>query len=119
MNRRFTIAFLFLLPGFFPGQSQTLSRNVDSSTQLKSDTTRKITYTMIGVGADAYGYDILVDGKVFIHQTTVPAVPGTRAFARKEDAEKVARLVVTKMEKGMMPPAVTRSEIEALGWQDQ
>lgn len=119
MNSRLTIIILILLPGFCPGQPQTLTRGVDPSAQSEIDSTRKITYTIIGVGADAYGYDILVDGKVFIHQTTVPAVPGTRAFARKEDAEKVARLVVTKMEKGMMPPAVTRSEIEALGWQDQ
>lgn len=119
MNRRLAIIMLILMPGFCPGQSQILTRGVDPSAQSKAESTRKITYSIIAVGAEAYGYDILVNGKVFIHQTTVPAVPGTRAFTRRDDAEKIARLVVTKMEKGVMPPTVTRAEMEALGWQDE
>ncbi len=119
MYRRLAIIILILLPGFCQGQSQTLTRGEDPSAQSKADSTRKITYSIIAVGAEAYGYDILVNGKVFIHQTTVPAVPGIRAFARKEDAVKVARLIVTKIEQGIMPPSVTKAEMEAIGWQDQ
>ncbi len=109
MYRRLAIIILILLPGFCQGQSQTLTRGEDPSAQSKADSTRKITYSIIAV----------VNGKVFIHQTTVPAVPGIRAFARKEDAVKVARLIVTKIEQGIMPPSVTKAEMEAIGWQDQ
>lgn len=119
MNRRLTLIMLILLPAFCPGQDLLSIAGVDSSAQLEADGERKITYSIIAVGANGYGYDILVNGKVFIHQTTVPGVPGTRAFVRRDDAEKIARLVVTKMEKGVMPPTVTRAEMEALGWQDQ
>lgn len=118
MNRRFNIIFLILLPFFCPGQSPTLTGRVEPAAS-PADSTREISYRVIAIGAGAFGYDILINGKIFIHQTTIPAVPGINAFARKEDAEKVARLVVAKIEQGIMPPAVTRAEMEALGWQDQ
>ena len=119
MNSCFTIALLLTLPFFCQGQSQPTTETNFPSADRHTDSTREISYRVITIGAGAFGYDILINGKIYIHQTTVPAVPGIVAFARKEDAEKVARLVVAKIEQGIMPPAVTKAEMEALGWQDQ
>lgn len=119
MNSCLTIALLLTLPFFCQGQSQPTTETNFPSADQHIDSTREISYRVITIGAGAFGYDILINGKIYIHQTTVPAVPGIVAFARKEDAEKVARLVVAKIEQGIMPPAVTKAEMEALGWLDQ
>jgi hypothetical protein len=59
---------------------------------------------------DGWGYDILVDGKLFIRQESVPVIGGSKAFDTKEQAEETARLIINKMERGK-EPTVTIFEI--------
>ena len=61
-----------------------------------------------------YGYNIYKGKKLFIHQPTIPALPGNSGFATKADAEKVARLVVEKMKKGEPLPTITVDELKQL-----
>ncbi len=62
-----------------------------------------------------WGYDITINNKVYIHQDVIPAINKSTAFYCKEDAEKVAKLVIEKMKKKQMPPAVSKKEIVELG----
>lgn len=62
-----------------------------------------------------FGYDIFVAGKMFIHQPDIPCLTGKEGFQQKADAEKVAQLVIAKIRKGIMPPAVTKTEMRGLG----
>jgi len=61
-----------------------------------------------------WGYDIYVKGKKYIHQTSIPSVPGTAGFTSEKDAEKVANLVVGKVNRNEMPPSVTPEELKEL-----
>ncbi|HEY6901701.1 MAG TPA: DUF4907 domain-containing protein [Puia sp.] len=62
-----------------------------------------------------WGYDILTDGKVFIHQDIVPAVAGAgRGFRTKEDALTVGKMVYERVVAGQMP-MVSAEEIKAMG----
>ena len=63
---------------------------------------------------NTWGYNILKDDKLFIHQTSIPGLSGNEGFKSKLDAEKVARLVIEKLEKGEMPPTVTKEELSKL-----
>jgi len=63
---------------------------------------------------NTWGYDIIKDNKLFIHQTCIPGLPGNEGFKRKSDSEKVAKLVIEKLEKGEMPPSVTLEEMKEL-----
>jgi hypothetical protein len=56
---------------------------------------------------DGWGYDILVDGKLFIRQESVPVLSGSRGFDTKEQAEKTARLIINKMKRGEEPTVTT------------
>ncbi len=47
--------------------------------------------------AGGWGYNILVDHKIFIHQEAVPAIGGNKIFIKKEDAEKTSALIVQKI----------------------
>lgn len=61
--------------------------------------------------AGGWGYDILVDDKLFIRQESIPVISGSKAFPRKEEAEKTAALIINKMERGE-PPVVTTFELQ-------
>ena len=50
----------------------------------------KLTYKIIDAPNHTYGYDVFADGRLMIHQTSVPALPGNEGFKTKEDASKVA-----------------------------
>ena len=65
-------------------------------------------------GASGWGYDIYVGGKKYIHQTTIPSIPGTLGFASKKDAKKVGALVMGKVDRNEMPPSVTPEELKEL-----
>ena len=52
---------------------------------------------------------------MIIHQNSIPAVGGNTGFASKQKATKVAKLVIAKIKKGEMPPAVTREEMKKIG----
>ncbi len=69
---------------------------------------------LIPASDSTYGYDILMDGRILIHQPHIPALPGNRGFASEEDARRVAEFVVRRMRKNVFPPSVTRDEVDSL-----
>lgn len=62
-----------------------------------------------------YGYDILQNGKTYIHQTSVPAIQGTKGFSDMLKARKAAEFVVFKLNKNIFPPTVSKRELDSLG----
>ena len=74
----------------------------------------KLTYKIIDAPKHTYGYDVLGDGRLMIHQTTAPALPGNEGFKTKEAATKVALLVIEKIKKGEMPPTISIDEMKKL-----
>ena len=74
----------------------------------------KLTYKIIDAPKHTYGYDVFADGRLMIHQTSAPALPGSEGFKTKEDAAKVALLVIEKIKKGEMPPTISIDEMKEL-----
>ena len=75
----------------------------------------KLTYKIIDAANHTFCYDVYADGKLMIHQTSIPAVPGNEGFKTKADAEKVAQLAIAKIKKGEMPPTISIEEMKKLG----
>jgi hypothetical protein len=92
------------------GQKQQKS-NFPSGDAFKNS---KITYKLIPGINNTWGYDILVDNRMKIHQPSIPGQPGNEGFKTKEGAEKVAKLVIKKMKNGEMPPSVDAEELKKL-----
>jgi hypothetical protein len=61
-----------------------------------------------------YGYNIIIDSHIFIHQPSIPSIAGNKGFASKDQAEKIATLVIYKLNHNMMPPSVTPKELDSL-----
>jgi hypothetical protein len=77
--------------------------------------TAALTYQIIDSQNNTFGYDVYRDGKLLIHQTSIPAMPGNDGFKTRDDAAKVAELVMYKIRKGEMPPTITVEEMKELG----
>ncbi len=74
----------------------------------------KLTYKIIDAPKHTYCYDVFADGRLMLHQTSVPALPSNEGFKTKEDATKVALLVIDKIKKGEMPPTISIDEMKKL-----
>jgi len=74
----------------------------------------QLTYKVIEAPKQTYGYDVFADGRLVIHQTSAPALPGNGGFKAREDATKVALLVIDKIKNGEMPPTISIDEMKQL-----
>ena len=71
-------------------------------------------FTIIPSAGNTFGYDVLDNKKKMIHQPSVPGIPGNKGFAKRADAEKVAKLVMNKIRDNQMPPTVSKHELDSL-----
>ncbi|MDE3214208.1 MAG: DUF4907 domain-containing protein [Bacteroidota bacterium] len=60
-----------------------------------------------------WGYNIIADHKIYIHQDFIPAIQGYKTFRTREDALKAANLVIIKISSGKLP-SLTKKEIDSL-----
>jgi hypothetical protein len=105
------VAIFFLL--CLHGQQQPKQKNAVGQFPQTSTNT-KLTWKIIDAPNHTYGYDVLADGRLIIHQSSIPAMPGNEGFKTKADASKTAQLVIGKIKKGEMPPTVTIEEMKKL-----
>src|SRR5688500_3892335 len=78
---------------------------IDQKNQLAREfSQKKIEYFIINVPDDQFGYYIMIDGQMYIEQKTIPAIEGNQGFKTREDAEKIAKLVIQKIRSGEIPP---------------
>jgi uncharacterized protein DUF4907 len=71
---------------------------------------RKVDYRIFHTST-GWGYDILVDKRLFIHQECVPVLAQKRGFATEESARVVARMVVHKLKNNELP-TLTYGELQ-------
>jgi len=61
-----------------------------------------------------WGYNIIADKKIYIHQEFIPAIPGKHGFKSKEDALLVGRKVIEKISSNQLP-TITMEDLKELG----
>ena len=87
-----------------------LSRLAGSNPSKHKDIGYKLFQSIDG----SYGYDIIQNGKVIIHQPFIPVVPGNIGFHTKRQAKSIAKLVEAKIAQGIFPPSLSREEVESI-----
>ena len=106
-----SMTMLFAQAPSAPAQPDSSAANFPATSAYANT---KLTYKVIDAPKHTYGYDVFADGRLMIHQTSAPALPGSEGFKTKEDATKVALLVIDKIRKGEMPPTITIEEMQKL-----
>jgi hypothetical protein len=66
-------------------------------------------------GSTGWGYDILINGQLYIHQPNIPAVMGNNGFSSEEKAREAGELIISKIRNNVLPPSVTVEELETKG----
>ena len=79
-----------------------------------SQSLNTIYYQVFQAAESTWGYDIIKDGKIFIHQPFAPGISGKRGFSSKLKAEMAAKLVIEKINKGIMPPSLSIEEVQKI-----
>ncbi|MCE5211683.1 MAG: DUF4907 domain-containing protein [Deltaproteobacteria bacterium] len=98
------------------GKQEVKQASGKQATEQKNPYARaQISIKIISSIHKTFGYDILIQGKPFIHQPNIPALPGNEGFATGKRARKVAEFVVRKIRKNEMPPAVTVEDLNKMG----
>lgn len=106
-----------LISNFVHAQSAPKSNQEEKEIQFPKASqfsNTKLTYKIIVAVNNTFAYDIYADGKLMIHQNSIPAMPGNEGFKTKVAAEKIAKLVIEKIKKGEMPPTVSINEMKKL-----
>ena len=62
-----------------------------------------------------WGYDVSIDGNLYVHQPNIPAVGGNKSFVTEADARATGNLAVQKINEGIIPPTITVDELRAIG----
>lgn len=62
-----------------------------------------------------FGYNILIDGKMYVHQPHIPAVAGNKGFTSLGAANRAAAFVAYKIKNNIMPPSITEAELDSVG----
>jgi hypothetical protein len=106
-----SITMLFAEPPSAPAQPDGSAAKFPAASAYANT---KLTYKIIDAPKHTYGYDVFADGRLMIHQTSAPALPGNEGFKTKKDATKVALLVIEKIRKGEMPPTISIDEMKKL-----
>ncbi|MBY0426967.1 MAG: DUF4907 domain-containing protein [Cytophagales bacterium] len=73
-----------------------------------------ITYELFQSPNKTWGYNILINGKLKIHQPNIPGIPGESGFKSKLSALKTAELAIKKIKQGLMPPTISTEELKKL-----
>lgn len=62
-----------------------------------------------------WGYDILINDTLYIHQSHIPAVNGLFVFATEVEALRVADVVAEKINNNIIPPTIEVAELKNMG----
>ena len=93
-----------------------VTKNVVSQNTSTNQAKQKqnLSYKVIPSIENTYGYEIIQNGKTFIYQVNIPSMPGNKGFKTKEEAKNCALLVIDKIKKNIMPPSVSRYELDSI-----
>jgi hypothetical protein len=103
------LLLLFLLPFIFISQA---CHDPSQGDHRRSDHEKKVVISVqtFKTASGNWGYEIIADGKVYIHQEFIPSLEGEQPFRSKKEALKVGRAVIKKMT-SHNTPTLTREEV--------
>lgn len=109
------LSIFFFITSFTYSNPKTFNTKKNHSFTETSSLSDSLTYKIIDAADQTYGYDIYKHNQKLIHQPSIPCIKGNKGFAKKEDAKKIALLVIEKIRKGEMPPTLTIEEMNKKG----
>ena len=79
-------------------------------TNMRQQAQPVLSYKCFNTG-NGWGYDILCNDSIIIHQDVAMGVHGTAGFSSEQQAKAVAAIVIEKIKSGKIP-TITRRELQ-------
>ena len=76
-------------------------------------TSKQYHYEIIKV-ANGWGYRIFVNNTLYIEQLNIPAIEGIKPFKDSKQAQKMAEVVIKKVQKSADFPTISVKELDSL-----
>ncbi|WP_452232283.1 DUF4907 domain-containing protein [Lacinutrix sp. MEBiC02595] len=87
-----TVSMITMLFFYFPSENN------------ETNIVKASPYSLKVVAKDSFFiYEVYNNDNLYIRQEYIPAAKGKQIFKTKEDAEKIGKMVVTKLSKNMLP----------------
>ena len=96
-----------------PAQSPTVAYNPYENSEITVEVFK--VDSLENDGSTGWGYDILINGQLYIHQPNIPAVMGNNGFSSEDKAREAGELIISKIRNNILPPSVTVEELETKG----
>ena len=98
-----------------PQHTKSENERAHGEPQHKGQTTgTEWTYKVVSISENNWGYQLFQNGTMKINQTSIPAVQGIQGFDSQVKAERTAKHIISKLEKGIFPPTVDKKELDSL-----
>lgn len=83
-------------------------------TEEQGGSNKEWTYKVVSISENNWGYQLFQNGTMKINQTSIPSVQGIQGFDSQVKAERTAKHIISKLEKGIFPPTVDKKELDSL-----
>ncbi len=112
---KYIIPYMFFAGLLLLGCSGENTKEAAHKEVPTQETIGDYTLSVVPSSEDTYGYVILKNQRLFIEQLQVPGIRTEQGFANAQSAMSVARHVVWKMDHNILPPTITKRELDSLG----
>lgn len=102
------------IEGKSEGEDESESEGKSALRVPQGEGTGEWTYKVVMNSEKNWGYQLFQNGKMIINQTTIPSVQGMAGFDSQEKADRTAKHIISKLEKGVFPPTVDKKELDSL-----
>jgi hypothetical protein len=126
-NMRMQDSAVAIVPQEKNGRAIQSPKTVDSATISKQDSASAkisdaskdemniVVKTFQNENGNGYGYDLIRDKKVYVHQPNIPAVQGNSGFKTEDQARRVGLLAAKKIRMNILPPTIEIRELDSMG----
>ena len=102
-----------VISGVIDTANTTIRETTDTSFAIVDEDNNYTSETFFTEG-QGWGYSILLNGDQYINQPHIPAVSGVKGFESEGKAKITAEFAIYKMQNGIVPPTISREELDSL-----
>lgn len=116
MYRFYLMTFLITVISCNSNSRNTIENNADSSLILLDNLTESNTFSLLIVENPdtTFGYIVFKDSVPYIIQKNIPGKSGNNGFSDSASAYKVADYVIHKLKHNIIPPTISKQELDSL-----
>ena len=115
--KKVAILFALLIPIFIAIISFNYKNEIpkESLKTINPFDDASISFETFNTEGKGWGFDVYVSGNLFIHQEEISVSGIKEGYKSEEDAVKAAGLIILKIKQNILPPIISKQELDSIG----